>query len=390
MFGQELRKFFNYKRLIILVFFGGIYFLLFLKPYVKSENRDISYMVGVQFGIELIQRYGMEIDAEEFENMKINLPYPENAVDDFMRHNKTIQSYNIENFWYFLNNERYLDEDVCKTVSSLIGENIDEEDILDAHMKLMSYGFQIDMMTAYEQEALGKNGTRVYVDLNRSQQKRVEQRNQKEVFGILPFVVADNLMEVLQFACTFMLLSVSFLIVPYCMKDKLSGMTIMQYTSRPGRAYFLIRLSAAVSGILLVLIILTGILAVIFYQNQIFFFWDCPLSSFASGFISWYPWTVGTLILAAVGLTILLALGLSMLVFCVTGICGSYITAIGCQLPVLIAAGIFGGVLMSRFTELVQNPIMVPLVSMGGLAVGLVLGIITYMRERQKDIVEIK
>ena len=65
-------------------------------------------------------------------------------------------------------------------------------------------------------------------------------------------------------------------------------------------------------------------------------------------------------------------------------------TGFGCQIPVLIAAGIFGGILMIRFTELVQNPIMVHSVSMGGLAVGLVLGIIIYMRERQKDIVEIK
>ena len=94
------------------------------------------------------------------------------------------------------------------------------------------------MLTKTEalQEDGSENGTSFYKELDGLQRQRVLERNQEEVFTILPSVILEDNFEVLQFWSVFVIIGVIFMILPYMVQENQNEMPSLQYCCRKGRA----------------------------------------------------------------------------------------------------------------------------------------------------------
>ena len=78
-------------------------------------------------------------------------------------------------------------------------------------------------------------------------------------------------------------------------QENRNRMTMLQYSSRKGRNYYLYQLAAC---LLSAFILIAA--EFLFYMltaklNRVIDFWNAPAASFASGYIGWFPWSLGTM-----------------------------------------------------------------------------------------------
>ena len=214
-----------------------------------------------------------------------------------------------------------------------------------------------DYIETYKDEVLDppEDGTMYYSDLTQVQARRGAQRNQQERNAVLPRQMVDTHFEVLQFLGPMMIIGTILLIMPYMVRENYSKMPALLYTFLKGRRYFRIRLWAVMISCLLLTAVYVALFAVIAWVNRIGDFWNTPVSTYTSGFISWFPWTLGQLTVAAVGLCAAAAFGAGLMAFVLTARCQSYITAIAVQLPMVIAGVLFGAFCIMNMMEITKN-----------------------------------
>ena len=129
-----------------------------------------------------------------------------------------------------------------------------------------------------------------------------------------------------------------------------------------------------------------ALFAVIAWVNRIGDFWNTPVSTYTSGFISWFPWTLGQLTVAAVGLCAAAAFGAGLMAFVLTARCQSYITAIAVQLPMVIAGVLFGAFCIMNMTEITKKPWLPFILGVGWLALGLLGSIVICGLEKRRNV----
>lgn len=392
---EEMKKILSWKRLLLLLGFAVMYFMIFLKPFVQMNPG--SYHQFADKTKEMIQEYGSRMTPEVFsqfkaevQDMKAHPGGDLEKVDDYIRKNELCASYDIFDLDSFFGSGM---EDLTREQQMLLWDELykglTDVEIYQAQDQNIDISAWVGAVELYEQEVLfasrSENGTQFYDNLSEAQRLRVSQRNKDELYGILPPTILDSHLEVLQFAGAFMLLSVIFLIVPYVVGDNRSRLVDFQYTSVKGRRFYLYKLLAAICSAVLIMAVQVGALAGIFKINAVTDFWNSPVSSFQTGFISWFSLTLGQLTLLAVGLCVVLGVGMVLVVFAVTRYCVNYITAIAWQLPLVVLAGLFGGILMKSFTEITSLKYMPMAVGIGGFAVGAAAVAVQYVVERKKN-----
>ena len=73
MLREEMKKILTWKKLLLILAVTVLYFLLFLHPYVVIYEG--SYHQEAEIAKTLTDRYGTEITAEEYEQMKQEVPF---------------------------------------------------------------------------------------------------------------------------------------------------------------------------------------------------------------------------------------------------------------------------------------------------------------------------
>lgn len=390
---EEMKKILSWKRLLLLLGFAVMYFMLFLKPFVQMNPG--SYHQFVSITKDMIREYGSRLTPEVYgqfktkvQDMKAHPGGNLEKVDDYIRKNELFASYDIFDLdTFFSTGMEGLSREEQMLLWEELYKGLTESEIYQAQDQNIGISAWVEAMNFYEQEVLSasqsEGGTQFYENLSEAQTLRVDQRNTDEIYGLLPPMILNDHLEVLQFAGAFMLLSVIFIIVPYVVNDNRCRLVDFHYTSVKGRRFYMYKLLAAIFSVVLILAVQVAALAGILKINAVTDFWNSPVSSFQTGFISWFPLTLGQLTMLAVGLCVLLGVGMVFVVFAVTRYCVNYITAIAWQLPLVVLAGLFGGILMKSFTEITSVKYLPMAVGIGGFAVGAVA--VQYMVERKKN-----
>ena len=317
---EEMKKILRAKRLLLLMAFAVLYFILFLKPYVQIHKG--TYQQYSALGKQVSEEYGNLLTTDsfrlveaEYERLATCPEQPLADIDQFVRTDEQFKKYGYEGLEDLLENSGKLPLDEETDLMSRIYEQMGAKNMEKGSMQLIDLSFWRYIVDAYRQEILfardSEDGTAFYENLSNEQRARVYERDKEEVYGLLPNKIIDNNFEVLQFIGAFMILSVIFIILPYMVGDNRSRMTTMQYTSVKGRRYFLYKLAAVILSVLAVLAVELVVYGLIANTNRVFDYWNVSVSSFASGFISWFPLTLGQLSMLALGLCILLAIGIA-------------------------------------------------------------------------------
>ena len=384
---QEMKKILSARKLLYLFGFGLLYYLMFLKPFVHA-SLYVSYHEEADIVQSFVEEYGTELTREEWEQLKGERPeYVYGEADRYIAASEEFGNYGIHNLAEFLHysGERYLSLEEENRLWWMVLEGIPQADIGKEMERLITYDVWDYYIDSYEREAAGM-GTMYYDSLDEAQQRRVAERNEKEVYSLLPANVAVDNFEVLRFIGTFMLLAMLFMIMPYMVSENRSRLPVLQYSFRMGRGTYCYRLVAVLLSCTMIAALVTVVYGRIAACNRVTDFWDCSLSAYSSGFISWGEWTLGQYTIFYLSIAAAFALGLTLAVFVVTCCLDNYITAIAWALPAVIVGSFFCGFVMFRFDEITRSRGLVPLAGGVVLGLGMFAVLVWGMRERKRDI----
>lgn len=386
MIREEIRKILNIKKCLCLLGFGILYYLLLLKPYVYSY--DGSYRMAVDIAGSITEKFGDSISEEEYEQMKQEAPVEiQTRIDRFIAQNELFKNYEIHTFREFTIAEETLPREESTELWMELYDSIPEEEVSSesiAYIKKDLYNMYLD---SYHKEAMGNlDTTSYYENLDKKQKARVAERNQEEVKGIVPQMVVSTNFEVLQYGSCFAIISILFLILPYMVRENKNGMTMLQYSCKKGRKYYVYKLFACLLSSALVLAVEFLLYLVIAKMNCVTDFWNMPAASFSSGYIGWFPLTLGEMTLMNLLLCTMIAVGVGLLVFGVTRYCRNYITAIAWTLPLVVLAGCYGVLIASHFMEITRPKYLVAAVAFAILAAGILTVGGQFLLERKRNI----
>lgn len=205
MIRTEIRKILTWKKLLCLLGFGILYFLLFIRPYVNIHPG--SYHQTADIAEAITDRYGVSISPEEYEKMKSEAPEKgTSAIDRMIAENALFQEYGFHTFQEFNLGSESLTPDEDTALWMEIYDSFSDAEVSEEFTKTIEINVYDMFLDAYKTEALqedgSENGTSFYKELDGLQRQRVLERNQ-EVFTILPSVILEDNFEVLQFWSVF-------------------------------------------------------------------------------------------------------------------------------------------------------------------------------------------
>lgn len=382
----ELKKIITVKKLFLLLGFFGLYFLLVLKPYIRLYPG--SWDMEADFAEDVITQYGRELLPEEFALLQAQRPvYEAGETDIFIAQTPAYAEMQIYSLKELLNkiNERKLTLEEENRLWFQLYDAVSSEAVYADMERLIWFDIWDFYMDSYYAKAI--QGNSKYENISAMAEKRLTERNQAEVYSPCPSNVAEYNFMLLRYFAVFMMLGTCFFVMPYMVSENRSRMPALQYSFKSGRSYYRSRLAAIAAAVLCIAAVVCALYACCAKQDRVFTFWNCALSGFASGFVGWFPWTLGSYTLYILLLSVLASLGLSLLVFVVTCHLSSHVNAIVWQIPAALCSLAYGGLLLFKAGEIDKSPLAAPAAGIAIFAAGIAAALLQGRREKRKDIV---
>ena len=384
---QEMKKIVSVKKLLYLAGFYALYFMLFLKPYVRQPHA-FSYHQEADLVKSFIEEYGVTLTPEEFQELKSRQPeYVYDEIDQYIASNQEFQELGIRNFREFTDSQRgkelTLEED--NRLWLQLYDAIPADRVTEKVTSEVTNGIWTQYIDTYEQETAGR--TVYYKDLNQTaQQERLKERGEKEVYGLMPGGVLYTNFEVLRLTGAFMTLAMLFMILPYMVSENRSRMPSLQYSFQKGRRHYGCRVAAVLLSCVLIAALTVAVYMKIAAGNRVTDFWNCSISAYSTAYISWFPWTLGEYTFFHLLIAAAFSTGLALGVFVVTHYLENYVTAIAWVLPAVVGGVFFCGIVLCGFGEITRAKWPVPLTGAGILGLGIVTALLEGCRERRRDV----
>lgn len=384
---QEMKKIVSVKKLLYLAGFYALYFMLFLKPYVRQPHA-FSYHQEADLVKSFIEEYGVTLTPEEFQELKSRQPeYVYDEIDQYIASNQEFQELGIRNFREFTGSQRgkelTLEED--NRLWLQLYDAIPADRVTEKVTSEVTNGIWTQYIDTYEQETAGR--TVYYKDLNQTaQQERLKERGEKEVYGLMPGGVLYTNFEVLRLTGSFMTLAMLFMILPYMVSENRSRMPSQQYSFQKGRRHYGCRVAAVLLSCVLIAALTVAVYMKIAAGNRVTDFWNCSISAYSTAYISWFPWTLGEYTVFHLLIAAAFSTGLALGVFVVSHYLENYVTAIAWVLPAAVGGVFFCGIVLCGFGEITRAKWPVPLTGAGILELGIVAALLQGCRERRRDI----
>lgn len=382
----EFRKIITVKKILLLLGFFGLYFLLVIKPYVMVYGG--SWHMEADFAEDIIRQYGKELLPEEFALLQARRPvYEAGETDIFIARTPEYAAMQIHSLRELLQktSESRITLEESNRLWFQLYEQVSPEAVYADMERLILFDIWDSYMDFYHAEAI--QGNNKYENISAMAERRVRERNRAEVYSPCPGNVAEYNFVLLRYFAVFMMLGTCFFVMPYMVSENRSRMPALQCSFQSGRSYYRRRLAAMVTAVLCIAAVVCVLYVCCAKQDRVFTFWNCALSGFASGFIGWFPWTLGGYTLYVLFLAVLASLGLSLLVFVVTCHLSSHVNAIAWQIPAAIYSLLYGGFLLFKAGEIDKPMLSAPAAGIGIFAAGIVAALLQGRWEKRKDVV---
>lgn len=364
---------FGIKRVLLIAAFAVLYYFLFFRLNVGIPEYD-SRKVWLQTSLELLERYGENLEESEYQDLsELFRDIEESAVDAWIKENEAFQQYGMESYRDWAEGVGDLPDDIASSLSSQILTGFTEEEKREA-WEIACREMHLDMiLKAYEEEARSDRLTTYYSEIPEQAEKRVAERNREEVYSLMPYTVMNRYRSILSDFALFLFLSMLFLIVPYSVKDTVEGIPILQYTSQKGCRYYWKKLTAVFIGAFLLCVAETGWLALMLGVDHTFSFAGCFVSGFSNPFITFVKLTFGQYIAMSLVYVAIIALCLAMVAYCLSSWARNYVSAIALQIPAVIFSFVLAFGFMCNFAEISQNRMLlciIPCICMFAAGIG--------------------
>lgn len=355
---QEVKKIFEKKRVFLIAVLGVLFYVLFFRQNIGMPDY-ISDRGNIKVSKMLQEEYGNEIDREEYSDLQKKPSFTEESnIDAWIRENEDFGQYGIENYGDLLEKQELLPDGIASSFISQVSERFTEQEQQEALDNVWVQKYMENLMLAYDAEIESNpvpSHTSYYAEISEDGRQRIAERNQEEVYSIMPDRVMRNYLAILPDFAIFLFLSVILLTVPYGVKDSVEGVNVLQYASKKGSQFYWRKIMAALIGSAVLCAAESGIFMIMISRNEAFSFKDCFVSGFQNPFITFLKLTFGEYITLSMAYIIIMALCLSMVTYCLSNCAHNYVSAIAVQIPLVVFGIAISLMLMPHFAEIVQN-----------------------------------
>lgn len=374
LFWIEMRKIFSWKIVALIVFVNVLlYWALF--------EFDISHFpngrpAGDTFAIEqqLIPKYGAEIDEKEFKDLIAMYEQEVDKANNFFAHDPKAQDVGLTTYEAF--------------------RNIDRENELqsDYHDYLFFQSKEDLPWVMQSLESLLENynhrekALRVYIEeTSGARQQRYKQLYQEEKFPVYSSIVLDNFHSIKKSLAIIVLLSISILLSPIFLRDRLTSVFPLQYTSKKGRRIFWTKWLAGLVSAMLTSGALLIIYLAMYSTNDTSIHLGLPLYSFDSHY--WSDMTFFQYIILSIVAIFIVAVLLGILSMAISIFARNTIALIGIQIVVMF--GMIAGVtnyMISDIISIWHPKWLIPTGYIFLIGLTIILTLYAWRRESHRDI----
>ncbi|MEI5909696.1 hypothetical protein WAK64_22140 [Bacillus spongiae] len=375
---NEMKKIFHPIMLLIAILINVLMYNLFIDIHISNFLDDPSGKSIYRIGIEMIEKYGHELDEHEFADFKLVYQQEVKKADKWIQENQELSDLGIASYKEFREVDIDINSDFEKVRYKIVKG-------IDLFREIPLRESIIERMEFLE-ERYGYS--RISGTPTKEQELRIKEVvGSRAVNSFLPDLVQFNFFEISKGIMITILVSVLFIVSPIFIKDYKNKLVSLQYTSAVGRSLFKWKVAAG----LLSAFIITTVQIIVYYSIystiDIGMFLKSGVNSFM-GSLYWYDVTFLQLIMVTLALTYVLALSVALMAIVVSSICKNYISIIGIQLPifVIICFLVLNGYLLSQAFYLYRSQLMVAALYSVIVFLPLIATFWKWRREKKQDI----
>lgn len=362
MIMQELKKIFEVKRVLMIFILAVLFYILFFQKNVGIPDYSSDW-ANLQLSVTLREEYGNEIDQNEYRDLQNSSDYSEeNKIDTWIKGNDDFKQYGVGDYADLLAIQDSLSDEAAGFLISQISARFTEEEQQEALDHVWMKDYMESLAEAYDMEIHSNQKTSYYSELSEKNKERLAERNQEEVYSLMPDSVMRNYLAILPDFAIFLFLSMILLIVPYSVKDTMEGINILQYTSPKGCKFYWKKSVSVFVGSIILCAVEVGSFVFMLRKNGTFYFVDCFVSGFRNPFITFMKLTFGQYIMMSLVYMAVIGLCLSMITYCLSSCAHNYISAIAFQIPGIIFSILVALMFISHFAEMTQNVMLLFLI----------------------------
>lgn len=376
----ELKKILTLKMVFLLAVVNSILFFLLISFYIEYFPNGRPDLDNYNISVEMLDKYGMELDEEEFIDFKETYATEVKKVNDYLQTRSEYAGNGLASYQDVrdsVNNHIESEE-----LSTLWWDLLDDEEIGDTLWELQSREYIIEWIE-YGEASLNGWSSGTY---SARQQARIDELKEGRKFPNFPEVAVKNYQDFIFNVAIAILFSVVIIISPIFIKDRSIQMLDMQYTTKKGRDLYKVKVAA---GFLSTFFVITALLAIyfsIYTLNKTSIFFDIPIHKFINT-PNWYDPTFLQYIVLTVIAIYILGFVSAFFAMSFSSILPNYISLIGVQVPymfLIISLGI--NYLVSWIISIYLPKWLVPTSYFLLIVVSIVWIVLMWRREKKRDI----
>lgn len=354
MIREEMKKIWRPGMVLALLFLGFVYDTLFLSYYIREWPLDQEDTGMVEVCRDLVRAYGTDLSEEEFMEFEAAIPILHKTADRYISESSYGKKHGLRTY------EQYAA--FCKKAveeAAQQGTFADQEENYADAMRMHSYLLS---------EETGRIEGRLYAASLLQQTYRSKSEYNKDLWensgdgysqkelehiktayygadqmwqNILPPGLPQVAGRFAGYLLIFICICVCLLLSPLLVRDRISRMQPLQYSSRRGRNIYYCQSAAVMLSAFLVTTAGLAIYGGLFLGHGTSVFFPCRMYSFTMTQFCWPDWTHGTWCLMLLVLCYLTAFGTAGIVFFLSQGSRNYISMLLRVIPLAAALAVF-------------------------------------------------
>ena len=393
----ELRKIWNAKSLAVVVFMCVLYFITFMRPWVKTDQIEKLQSVDLVPRV-LTERFGARIEQDEFQELVYFRDMLIADVDVFIASNPLLAEAGINTFadaQFLMDAALWVDYDTLTEAERIIRDELYDMFLWPADGSLPS---NLDAVVAFHKALSVNSLTEAYerrVQANGEWHRTIDFMLENLPFSehsrqrLIAISDSDDFRSIMGFdviiytwsyglrLAILVILSTLILISPLVTTDKMARVHLLQYSSRAGRKIHQKQLAAMLISTLGLTTVLVLIFSMIFSLNETHVFWNNGLNSFMFPHFYIYSITYGQYTLLLIGVIYLLSIGAASFAFIISMLSKNMTTLLFMIVPFFIIAAVFAHRILTNFLAAFRSgsSFLQIIALVAALVVGLVVAI---------------
>ncbi|MGL5315186.1 MAG: hypothetical protein ACRC92_18165, partial [Peptostreptococcaceae bacterium] len=336
---NEIKKIFNLRSIVILGIMSIMIWYLFIYSEIEYFPNGFPASGSTDLSIEILNKYGLTMNEEEFKDFKKTRKEREKVADKFLQSYEDLIKKGINSYKEFEEYENSRQNDNSDSELEALVSKIIFEDDLNGNQILWELEGRDYFIERYENKESWINGYNT--DAPKILDKYEQVISSGEYGSPMYFRTIDNYDALIWWVNILILISVAFMISPIFLNDNKNKINYIQYSSKTGRKLYSKKLLAGVISAIIIITIQLAVLFTLYRANNTYPLWDCGITSAFSDRVSWFDITFGQYIILSVVLTYIIGITVAIISMSISSKVNSYISLIGYQVPIIFVIGGF-------------------------------------------------